>query len=348
MNLYNVEIFKPDYSYRSSEQVNEISYEFDYLSIQKNKIKLQNAMAVRGDFLRITKGSRKIFGIITGVSESDTITIEYMNFLSVFDCNVYADVLTVISYIPSPLESFIASTIKDLFVDNKDVHQNIPGMKISVTSGTTGKKKLNYDSNVFNFYDLMTKALTQHSVVVDTDIDIQNKSIDVTIGKRETIERHIEADLPNIIEKEFAIEKGNESINKIVIVNEDNQTEQLSYYLLQDGTVSGAFNEEKRITPVIFDTKFITISEDETFSEKAYNEAVSNLVPEEYDNYICITVENEDSLVKPDEWEIGQKASIIHNGKEYHSILTGIEIGKRTKLMFGAVRKELTKKLKRR
>lgn len=348
MSLYNVEIFKPDYSYRSSAQIQDISYEYDYLSITNNKIKLQDVDVSRGDYIRITKGSRKIFGIVKGVSDSDTVTVEYMSILSMFDTNVYANVLSIISAINSPLEDWIINTIKENFVQNSDALQNIKGMELISTSETLGKKKLGYDSNIFNLYELITKALTQHAIVIDADINITDKVIALTIGTRQTEEKHIEADLPNILGKEFSIEKGSEAVNKVIVVNEENQSIRRSYYLLADGTVSHIADEANRISPVIFDTVFITVADGESFTDKSYDEAVAKLVPDEYDNYISITVSNEDSLVKPDEWLIGQKAAIIHKGRVYHTILTGIKIDKRTTLMFGAVRKELTKKLKRR
>lgn len=348
MSLYNIEFFKPDFAYRDNVQVQDISYEFDYLSLQKNKLKVRNVSVSRGDYIRISKGNRKIFGIVTGVSESDTITIEYMSILSVFDTNVYADVLSVMSATASPLENWIADTIKNLFVENSDPLQNISGLELSVSSYTVGKKNLGYDSNIFNMYELLTKALTQHDIVVDVDVDIQNKAIKMSVGKRKTEKKHIEADLPNVLDKEFSIEKGNEAVNKVMVINEENQSEQISFFLLSDGTVTDEAEDTGRITPVIFENTFITVDDDETFADVAHDEALSILIPDEYDNYISITIENDDSLVKPDEWLIGQKAVIIHNGYEYHTILTGIEIKNRTKLMFGAVRKELTKKLKRR
>lgn len=348
MSLYNVEIFKPDFSYRSSTQAQDITYEFDYLSLSNNKIRLQNISAERGDYIRIAKGARKIYGVIKGVSESDTVCIEYVNILSLFDVNIYADIITFINDSTTFIEQWLAETIQSSFVANEDSLQNIYGMDVCVSSETMGKKKLKYDSNIFNLYELITNILTQHAIVVDVDIDVQNKRIIVEIGKHKVEERHIEADLPNVLDKEIAIEKGDEAINKMLIINEDNQSEQIAYYLLQDGTVSSIAEETDRISPVVFDTAFISISDDEVFADKAYDEAVSALTPEEYDNFISITVSNDDELVKPDEWIIGQKAAIIHKGKVYHSILTGIEIKKRTTLMFGAVRKDLTKKLKRR
>ena len=348
MSLYNIEIFRHDFSYRSSTQIQDISYEFDYLSLSKNKIKLQNVSAERGDYIRITKGLRKICGVIKGVSESDTTCIEYMNILSIFDVNVHADIIGFLNDSTVCIEKWLADTIQDVFVRNDDVLQNIHGMEVRTFTETSGKKKLQYDSNIFNLHELIINVLIQHSIVVDIDVDVQKKKILVEIGKRKGKEKHIEADLPNILDKEIAIEEGEEAINKILVINEDNQNEQVSYYLLQDGTVSSVAEDTNRISPVIFDTTFISISDDEIFYEKAYDEAVSSLKPEEYDNYISITINNEDKLVKPDEWLIGHKAIIIHKGNVYCSILTGIEIKKRTTLMFGAVRKDLTKKLKRR
>lgn len=347
MNIYNIEIFGRDWSYKSSSQVSDVAYEYDYLSLSKNKIKLQRVKAGRGDFIRITKGKSAILGIITGISDSDTMTIEYKNILSIFDVNIYADVLSVINNKEQSLEQWISETIQAYFIKNADSLQNIEGMIIEVTSHTKGKKNLEYDKNIFNLYELLTKCLTKHEIVVDTDIDFKNKAIKVVIGKRDSKERHIESDLPNVLDKEFSIDDGKESFNKIEVINEDMQSEKICYYRLQDGRVSDVSVEDDRLLPVIFDTIFISVGKDEKFDEKSYHEALTVLVPEEYDNYICITINNNDSLVNPAEWRIGQKAAILHNGYTYHTILTGVEVGKRTKLIFGAVRKELTKKLRR-
>ena len=53
-----------------------------------------------------------------------------------------------------------------------------------------------------------------------------------------------------------------------------------------------------------------------------------------------------DSLVKPEELEIGQRVRIILQNNEYNTILTGKNEKETTTLIFGAVRLELTKILK--
>lgn len=349
MNLYNVEIFKPDFTYRSSFQTADISYEYDYLSLTNNKIKLLKIQAERGDYIRISNGNKHICGIVDGVTDSVTyITIEYKNILAVFDVNVYEDISTVTEP-DNAIEDWIAHIIDKTYISNSDVLQNISGMEIRITTNTTGIKRLGLEGNINNLYEIIQSALIKHGVIIDIDIDVQKQKILVRIGKNKESEKYIEADLPNVLEKEFNVKKSAESLNKLIVINENDETEQISYYLLKDGTIltdSGAAN---RICPVIFDTKFVSVGNDETFSDASYQEALDKLTPEEYDNLIELTVEADDSLINPDDMSIGQKAVILHNGVEYHTILTGIERRqKRIKLIFGAVRTELTKKLKRR
>lgn len=52
-------------------------------------------------------------------------------------------------------------------------------------------------------------------------------------------------------------------------------------------------------------------------------------------------------MVQPERMEFGQEVEIISNGVAYRSILTGRERGKNTKLVFGTVRLDLTKILRR-
>ena len=66
-----------------------------------------------------------------------------------------------------------------------------------------------------------------------------------------------------------------------------------------------------------------------------------------YSNLIELTMMNGDVLVHPEQLDFGQEVKIISKGISYTSILTGREIGKNTKLIFGTVRLDLTKILRR-
>jgi hypothetical protein len=54
-----------------------------------------------------------------------------------------------------------------------------------------------------------------------------------------------------------------------------------------------------------------------------------------------------DALIHPEQMEFGQVVKIISDGTEYTSILTAREIGQTVKLIFGTVRLDLTKILRR-
>ena len=349
MSLYKIEIFSNDFEYKDSYQVEEISYEFDYLSLSNNKIKLPFMDVARGDFIRISKNDFKVCGIVEGVSESDTNTnVEFKHFMNIFDTNVWIDLEEFNSHV-NAIEQLLAAKIKEMYLDSEDTLQNIKGLTIRPLTYTPGTKKFGLEENINNLYEILKLALIKHDIVVDIDIDVQTQKIDLVIRQTDTYEKYIEADLPNVLKKNVVIKKDQDSTNKLYIVNELEPTQKIAYYLGKDGTIATDMSESNRITPVIYDFKSVEPKEDETFEDLAYQEALQELIQEEYDNLIEITVLNDDTLVQPSTWSIGDRAVVIHKGNEYHTILTGIKIDKsRTMLIFGAVRMELTKKIKRR
>lgn len=347
MSLYNVEVFKPDFEYRDSFQTTDITYEFDYLSLTPNKLKLIKLEAERGDYVRISRGNMRICGIVEGVSKNATsVTISYKNILTMFDVNVWADIEELYD-LDNSIEEWLAAVITNIYMTDSDTLQNIKGLEVKTVSETKGVKKLSLESNINNLYEVLQSVLIKHEIVVNTDISIQNQKIIVTIGKVENAEKTIETNLPNVISSEFNIKKSSESVNKLTIINEENEQEQYSFYLLTDGTVTDDVKSENRITPVIFDFKYASAKEDERFYDIAYQNAVEELIPEEYDNLIEIECEAEDSIILPEELAIDQKVNVKSGEADYHTILTGIERNKTIKLIFGAIRLELTKKMKR-
>jgi len=116
------------------------------------------------------------------------------------------------------------------------------------------------------------------------------------------------------------------------------------FYLHTDSSVSAV--DANRILPVIFTTETVTVGDGEVFSDVALEKAIATLKPTEYNNLIEIEVMNDDDLVKPYDLKIGQTVTVIDNGNQYQSILTGKKINGTTTLIFGAIRKELTKKIK--
>lgn len=343
-NIYMVEIFQPDFTYRSSTQVSDIGIEIDYLSLVKNKIKLNNVVAFIGDYIRISTKDIEVDGIITEVSEDKKyIIITYKTFFDTFDVDILvdpADLNTV------TMEGFISTLITENFISNADALQNLQGLSVSVLSGTSGTS-LALTTNIVNLYkDIVYPAFLQYNIVVSFSISTQQKQILCTIAKNISPIKTIETGLPNIIGKNIALGVTTESYNKLIVINEANQTEQEIYFLHPNNSIDKI--NTNRITPVIFDTEFITIASGKTFTQSAYDKAVTVLKQNEYNNLIELEMSNDDDLIKPITLKVGQKASVIDGDNIHETILTGIKVGKTTTLIFGAVRKELSKKLKRR
>lgn len=346
MSLYNIELFKKDFSYVSSYQLEAVAYEYDYLAASNSKLQLPTVIsAEKGDYIRIMSDSDRLFGIVEKVTDSDTFyTITYKPFLSIFDTNMYMDRTKLKSI---SLEEWLRQIIEKYFMSSGDALQNLNAVNITVTSETL-KASLDNESNIENLYELIKTALSRYRVRVDIDVDIGSKTVNISIGKSSDSERIIEADLPNILRKEFTTTSSNKSaINKLYVVNDKNESEQLIYYLTQSGAVTKAPADSERITPVIFNTVFASAGDDETFEEVAYEKALSELTTG-YENLIELTALKNDGIIRPDTWNIGDKAKILKGGREYESILTGKKYSDSTiTLIFGSIRLELTKKIKK-
>lgn len=103
----------------------------------------------------------------------------------------------------------------------------------------------------------------------------------------------------------------------------------------------------ERISPVRFNTVYVSVSEGGKFEDAAYEKARTELTTG-YDNLIELTVFKNDRMVNPDGWNIGDVVLVLKGGKEYRSVLTAKKVnGQTTTLVFGSIRRELTKLLAR-
>ncbi len=344
MSLYNIEIFKKDFSFVSSYQIDSVSYEYDYLSLSGNKLQIAQVIeAEQGDYIRIAGNDDIFWGIVEKVTDSDTLyTITYKSFLSLIDTNMFIDRedLAVLS-----LEEWIRSAIQ-MYFDSDDMLLNLKGLDFQLESDTQGAS-LDSESNIENLYELLKTALIRYDVVVGFSVDAVEKRVLARIGRSSKPERVIEADLPNIIAREITTTNSSRTaINKLYVVNEKNEDEILTYYLTKDGMVKREPDESERIVPVLFDTVYASVEEGGDFAETAYEKAKTLITGCE--NLIRITVLKNDNLVEPYDWGVGDAARILKDGKEYRSILTGKRYTDQTiTLIFGSIRLELTKKIKK-
>lgn len=365
MEPYNVEIFDRGINFKCNTVCEEIKYKSDYMDPEKWNLDLVNIPAPnREDIIHVQRSGEDYIGLVTAFNEKKdgVMTVSVNEFPAIFDIDIIRDA-TDIEY---SLENFIKNLITEQFIEG-DTSMHLP-ITVNVLSTTNDwvldfkiKNEPKEDEPAppllvteFNLFDdVILPAFLQYQIVLTYSINLNTRQIEINIGKNTADTLVIEADLPNIIEKEVTIKKSSKQINKVIVYNTDDYTDTVTYYLHSDDTFDT--EDDDRQLPVLFDnleakqetedqegTEVVT----KTFLEAAHEKAEATFQKNKYTNLIELKMLMEDELIKPKQLEIGQVVSIISEGVVYNSILTGREVNTTTKLIFGTVRLELTKLLK--
>lgn len=350
MRVYNVEFFNRSMQYVGGTVTDSIAYEYDYLSVSVNSLTIVKVDGVSiGDYIRIAGAPVTLCGIVEGIElskESKLVSISYSPLTSVLDVDCLFD--TNLQGGVNTLEATLADIISSLYKANPDTLQNIPGLTVTTTSST-----LNWGFNLKSTHEgmhkciinlwasVISKALLKYGVLVSMDLDLAEKKVRCVIGKIVSSQRFIEADLPNIIEKNLIIDAVSGSANKLVVYNAGDYSATMTYYLHSDGTYDKT--NADRVLPVNLALKDVQVEEGSSFASAADSVAGEVLGGAMLDNLIELTVLPGDRLVLPEALAIGQSVKIYSNGVAYTSILTGYQLTDRFKLIFGNIRRDLTK-----
>lgn len=355
MKPYNIEIFTRDFSMVTNTNVNEVIYKEDYLSSDENSVTVLGVSgAEKQNYIRISRNGEEYAGVITEVaygtdSSKQLQTISYkplmelLNTAVLFDTNLQGT---------GSMEQFICDRITELFITNEDELQNIPGLVVTAISQTTdwglhitpSDKGGHY--NIVNLLNsVIVPAMEKYSILIKVKLDVQNKAVIMSVGRVAQGVITIESDLPNIIKKSVTIKHVSADVNKLILLDASDYVTKKVYYLHSD--LSYDTKDEDRRIPVVCEMKSLSYDEGSSFNSAAISEAYNTFANLSYSNLIELTMMNGDSLVKPEQMEFGQVVDIISDGVSYRSILTGRERGKETVLIFGTVRLDLTKILRR-
>lgn len=343
MRVYNIEFFSPDFKYRDSTQVEDFEYCFDYTDIEKSKFKITASVKPqKGDYFRARAQDVDYCGIVSDIKErKEEKTISYKPFLK------YLDVDLLVSFdLSKNVEDFLKSLLDAEYVNNTDTYENIEGLTITAASATEAAYGYDLEDGIHNLYDIFLYAFEVYGVVADFKVDPAEKTITCSIGKVTQDIFTIEADLENIFSRKIIIKEAKDTVNKIYIYNEGDPTQMVTYYKGKDDTVSTSPNA--RVTPVIVKSVMIKVGINETFEAAALDKAMSDLKSTKYENLIEIECQEDDLLIRPHMRKIGQEADVIKNGEIYRTVLTGYQYKSgKAKLIFGTIRLELTKLLKK-
>ena len=319
MKLYKAEFFKRDFTLRAAVGIQSPELVFDYLTTEKTEITLPGAVKIaRGDWAHVTdiNGAVIYQGVVMDTETDKTTTVNVAPLMSIFDVTTEINRANI----GKDLEQFIADTIRAAFVENADDYQNVQGLRVQAGTHTKGAT-LNIKSDVHDLMDIIVRALTVYNVAVTVELRPQEKAIAATVAKVSSAGRVIEADLPNVIEKNVYLMDTYGSLNKATYINKDDPAQRAIYYL--DGETGEPTETPKsRITPVFFKVEY-------------------------FDNLIEITVHDGDKLIPPEKIRIGEIVTIKANGQSWQSVLTGYEKTQNThKFVFGYVRVDLDKILR--
>lgn len=360
MQPFNIEIFDRDFDMVQHYNTDTVVYSYDYLSLTENVVIVPyNDQVKRGQYIRVYRGSRDYFGVISGLDVGNPVEsyteIRYKPFLSVFDAPVIFDTDLQPgsgSGFTITLEQVIAQLITEYWISNTDTDANIPGLSVNtisetpdwglhLTSDVQGQHK-----TIINFKDtIIQRALTKYQIAVVPTVNLDARTITVSVGRRETGTFVIEADLPSVIARKIVLNSTTEDTNKLTVLNSSDMVSSITYYKHPDGTYDT--NNTDRIVPVIASIQTVTPTDETPFAAGAQLAADRMFDRDTYNNLIEIEVQNEDAMVQPVQLTIGQVVSVITEGYSYPSIMTGVTVGQTTRLIFGTVRVELTKRVRR-
>ena len=307
-----------------------------------NKAKLNVDL---GDYLVVREYDYFYIGIITSIEKTGegAIKITTKDFLAKFDVEV-----PVSSYTGN-ISQFTLNLINSHFKTSTDTNQNMSYLQTEIMINKTGS--LNYEpdkkANILKLIEEFSKTygirLAYELIIVNGVIsNIKIKVVEVTKGLV------IRSDLGTI--SNLIISDTNDSaLNKIIFYPKaDNvqRTSVISYYLLNDGTISTNANSPKRIDKVSFKCEFYA---DNDFSS-LLTKATSALIDSSLEHSITFDfsfVTNKIEVLN--DLSIGTYVSFITPNKTYETIVTKV-VYKGTfneaSITLGEQRISLTDKLK--
>lgn len=366
MKPYNVEIFDREMKYVCNTVCDEVKYKSDYLDPERWTLDLNGITPPEVNyFIHVQRDSEDYIGIIQKYVEKNdgTISVTVSEFPSFFDVNLIVPVDDMKNY---SLEQYISKWITDLFISG-DTSMKLP-LVVEIDT-TTEDWVLEYElknepqedepappvlvAEMNLFDDIILPAFLQYQIRLDYSINLKTKQIVINIGKNTLPSFVIESELPNILNKEITIKKSSKTINKVIVYDTEDYNHFITYYLHTDDSYDT--EDRDRIQPVFYEIQEASkeVEEQEgvevvikTFEESALEKAESSFKKNKYTNLIELEMFIDDDLINPTQLKIGQVVSVISEGMIYESILTGVQLNNKIKLIFGTIRLELTKILK--
>lgn len=350
MSQYSVDIFDLDLNLVHHDILEDPVIDDDRLAPNITTIEIKKTTKVPATGYVHLDGDIVFDGVIDAVSDDEDVTkIDIKPLICIFDRNIPIDLAYQKS--STSLEAVIRSSIQNYWISySADSLGNMP-MSVEIvgsyrhTNWTLDLEARNDEVNktIVNLLDdVIIPAFERYGITLNGFIDFDANLIDFKIENPEAYQV-IDADNPMVHLIEFMPDKMDGEVNRLTVINVDDYSERVTYYLHPDGTYNTTNNN--RITPVVFDFAEATKSSEEgaTFADAASAQADSVFGKIKYKNYVELETQYNDLLINPLEIKMGSKATIYHNGQAIETMLTGRVIDEMITLTFGTVRLDYTK-----
>lgn len=349
MNKYRIEIFnRADLSFESFAECSEPDINIDFLVSAQSSVSCPGQVTGKiGDFAQIRINGRVYYqGVISDLNfdgSKTEITLQQLS--DILKTEVFADVELLSS---QTIETWFKNLLTATF-NGPDPSANLPGLIVLTQSATNGSHAATNDG-VYNLYDLAVSFFKVYGVILDISFDYMARSVSFVFRSVSDTILKLDLSVSDITEYEIQPSLVSDSPNKIIIQDENEPTNVITYYW-HPTEFSGTIDTDpsvNRIIPVIQQCEKISVDEGETFTDAAYAKAEEVLYNTRYDDLITVVIRADSALINT--WEIGQLFTLYADGKTYNTLLTGVHSPSMAsiQLTFGYVRKRLTQILKMR
>lgn len=384
MQVYEVLFYELQYGtdspalLKSWGQSNNMSFQFDYISINDSQIDIYNCnnieLVQKGFIIHIIADNGKQFsGVVMDIVENtdnDLFTVTYRPLLELFNIDIAINV----SLGGYNQKKFNESLEQNLYRElnryrgiSSDTYLRIPNISFNVlTNLATWNLPIDYDKTVENpttyvirniYEDLIVSSFTKYGCIVDIQFYPANTTNQfvVDIYRPHNLNQvfyHLEIDNPNFISSSISIKNKEQDYNKLqCAIFSGTSASYINYYKYSTSTADniqyGTENRD-RIYPVNYKIERIESTEGgQTPAELAAEKASDLFNTFDYENEIIVELNNDDPVINIDDLIVGRRVRVYHKGVRYPTMVTGHTFNNNTTtIMLGTVRTKLTKKLK--
>lgn len=303
--------------------VKDYNIDYDWISNNTSTASIINiSNGFKGDIIALIDGSSLVeLGVITSIDNTEhKISFKQMKELfndTVVNVFKYTD---LIGYKFDGVQG-LKVLLNYAFIQTNDLKKKLP-LELR-TFGSDNSCVYNSDDDTISILDFIDWMFDTYNIYLDFSIDFMNNRIVCKISKNSTegyvIKDNIRLSKPQFDSNEMP------TYNKVVFYNQDLGTEQGTFYLLDDNTITSNSDDEHRVLPT--QTKYVSwdetqaIREGYTMVEKAKSELCGNI----YNHCILYKLAKNQTMVKCKNFRYGDKVTIIYEDREYQSIFTGLK-----------------------